>query len=771
MQLSVLLWDRIMQSYTIREVNEMAKHKDRRQRSRQSSAALLRNGLGALKNVDYDKAIEAWERLSKQSPEMLPTSALAQAYFRRGLKHTYGEPSDPQAGLSDLEQAARLQPEDACYNLHFGLANHHLGNFEKATRVYSVAHLGGGEFAERAAYPLALATLQCGGDPTSTPAWASLSSKEQAMLSQANEFRRRPYTLSPAAPPLWRGLASLDAGDHKQAQILLEDALQYSGNPTEEGMAHYYLGVLAAQGDDWNTARHHWNAARASGIAKPHLSNNMAEAYHRLAEERLESDDAEGSLVAAAEALRHTSDNKRLGELISQAHQQLAYRAASTGQWTAALEHWEAADHAEGGSFRLAYNLALAYERAEEFAAAGEKWREALRRRPRRDDHPDAIDDEQVSQIWRRAAEAYGKAADYDEAMHVYQQAVKWNPDHIGTRMALAQTLLANGRLQASENELNRILARDPSSIPALLLMGEVVAASGRWWQWNSPTAYWKRVLNLEPNNATAGQLLVDFYQDQAARDRSWGDYSDAIQSYQEALEYQPGNGRILAALGGCHLRMGKQVIAQDYMGQALATSPGDLGVYDEIIHAWLDVAQPDQAWQTMERAEDAIQTIPYGFYISQAYYCIQEGEDSAHLWLERAVETASPDEPVFVEIGEMAVTAEAWKIAREYLNRAIAAGQTVGQAHLVLGIVNVQEGDLEGARSQWNAADRVAHRDHDGELLERVMIARTLFDGPATLAKLVAKFGGSSLDPAFLDFIDDDTDSFFHDEDEDYEY
>ncbi len=58
MQLSVWLRDRIMQSYTIREVNEMGKHKDRSQRSRQSSAALLRNGLGALKNVDYDKAIE-----------------------------------------------------------------------------------------------------------------------------------------------------------------------------------------------------------------------------------------------------------------------------------------------------------------------------------------------------------------------------------------------------------------------------------------------------------------------------------------------------------------------------------------------------------------------------------------------------------------------------------------------------------------------------------------------------------------------------------------
>jgi tetratricopeptide (TPR) repeat protein len=750
----------------------MAKHRKRKKHARQSSAALLRNGLKDFRSGDYDGAIETWERVGQQTPQIQPTSALAQVYFRRGLKRTYGQPGDPKAGMDDLSRAVGLQPDDPCYAYHLGLVAHRVGELGRAIPAYRAARKDEGEFASRAAYPLALALSQQGREPADDPVWPALTAEGQAMLRQVDAFRRRPYTLSSDAPPLWRGLAALDAGDHGQARALLDEALQRATGPTEEGMAHYYLGALAARGEDWDAARHHWNSARASGLALPRLEDSMGEVYHRLAEERLESGDAEGALAAGMEALRHKPDDKRLGGLISQAHQRLAYEAASAGQWTTALEHWEAAGEAEGGSFRLAYNLALAYERAEDFFAAGEKWREALRRRPRRDDHPDAIDDEQVSQLWRRAAEAYSKAGEYDEAVRVYRQAVKWNPDHVDTRMALAEMLLANGQLQAAENELDRILERDPDNVPALLRQGEVIAASSSWWWGNSPVSYWERVLELEPDNATARQLLADFYQDQADYHLSWAGYERAAEMYRQALEYQPDNGRILAALGGCHLRMDEQAVAQGYVEQALAAAPEDLSVYDEIIHAWLDVEQPDRAWEVLTRAEAAVETIPYEFYIHQAYYCIDRDSDLARPWLARAVEKAPPDEPVLMLIGEMAVTARAWEIAREYLEQALAAGQVVGQAHVMLGIVDAQEGDLDAAKKHWAEAERIARRERDQDLLERARMARVLFSGPPGLASFLMSLGGGPFDPSFPDFYDEDEDDFFFfDEDDDDDF
>jgi tetratricopeptide (TPR) repeat protein len=97
---------------------------------------------------------------------MRPVSALAQVYFRRGLKRVYGRHPDYRAGLSDLEQAASLQSSDPCYAYHLGLAAHRLGDADRAVRFYRKVLALGGAFAERAAYPLAVAFLQRGEDPT-----------------------------------------------------------------------------------------------------------------------------------------------------------------------------------------------------------------------------------------------------------------------------------------------------------------------------------------------------------------------------------------------------------------------------------------------------------------------------------------------------------------------------------------------------------------------------------------------------------------------------
>jgi len=724
---------------------------------------LLQNGLKAFRRGDYDRAIETWERAVRQSSNVQSISALAQVYFRRGLKRIYGQSPDLQAGLSDLERATGLQPDDACYAYHLGLAAHRLGDLERALRAYQAARKGQNEFAHRAAYPLALVLLERGEDPASAPVWSALSVAEQAMLSEAGALRRRPYTLSPNAPLLWRGLVALDTGDQEQALAALNSALEDTASPAEQKMAHYYLGVLAARDEDWDGARHHWNAAYAAGLETPRLTANLGEAYHRLAEERLAEGEAEGALVAAMEALRCKPGNKRLNGLLSQAHQRLAHEAASAGQWSIALEHWEAADEAEGGSFRLAYNLALAYEHAEKFLAAGEKWREALRRRPRRDDHPDAVGDEQVAQLWRRAAEAYSKAGEYDEAVRVCRQAVKWNPENTETHLALAEMLLANGQMQAAENELTRTLERDPDNIPALLRQGEVLAAKGRWWYGRGPTTYWERVLELDPGHLAARQLLADFYQNEAEYNLSWGFYSRAVEMYQKALEYQPRSGMLLAALGGCYLRMGDEASAQPYVEQALANAATELSVYDRIIHAWLDAGKPEQAWEVMEKAEAAVDVMPYQFYVAQAYYCIHDDSDLARPWLERAVEKAPPGEPVLSMIGEMAVAAHAWEIALEYLKRAVAAGQATGQACLLLGVIAAQGGDRRAADRHWREAERIARQERDGELMERVQMARLLFSGPPGLASLLMSLGDGSFDG--LPLLDPDD---FYDEDED---
>lgn len=723
----------------------------------------MQQGHWAFQKGDYDQAIEWWQKAQQRAPNRMAgniNSALAQVYFRRGIKRSYGPRPNPSGGLEDLKKATELQPDNVCYTYHLGLGAHRSNDLDQAIEMYRAVRRGApqSQFAARAAYPLALALFQQGKDPQKDPVWSDLSEEEQKMLLDARAFLRRPYQLSPDAPLLWKGLAALDAGDDEAAQAIFQDCIEFPANTDELGIAYYYLGVLAARNEDWDTARRHWSAACAAGMERPYLSHNMGEVYHRLAEERLEQGDVDGALVAASEARRHRPNEKSLRQLISHIHQQKGYDAALVGDWARAREHWETAEQIAGGNFRLAYNLALAYEQTEEFLAAGEKWREALRRRPRRADHPDAIEEDVIAQLWRRAAGTYSRIGEYDEAIQVYRLAVKWRPEHLETRMELADMLLNNGQIQAAENELNRVLARDPDYIPALLRMGEVIYAGGYWWYQSAAIHYWERVLEIDPDNVAARQLLVDYYQNEAERYLQWGQPSAALAQYEKALSYQPTNACLLAAIGGCQIRMNQLESAQANIEQALTSASGDLTVYDEIIHAWLDVGNPQQAWHVIEQAESVTQ-IPYTFYIQQAYYCIGDDPDMARPWLERAVETASPDDPVFIMIGEMAVSTDAWEIAHEYLERALQAGVALGQVYLMLGVVAMRLFDQKTAERYWKQGEQIARQEHDQDLLERIRLARVVLTEPWGWIHAMMEMGADYGFPLPIDFYEDDDD------------
>ncbi|MCJ7622697.1 MAG: hypothetical protein MUO76_04275 [Anaerolineaceae bacterium] len=386
----------------------------------QKATALRSNGLKAFQNGDYQKAISTWERI----PENLrPTSALAEAYFRRGLEHLHGPEPAPQAGLLDLQQAISYQPDDQVYAHHLGLAAHRLGDLEQAVLAYRMARRTSKKISDRTAYPLALALLQQKQDPSSDPVWDDLSDDEKVMMIEIGAFHHRPYKLSPEAPLLWRSLVALDEGDHSTAQLMLNEF--QAATPIEKGIVSYYRGITAALTEDWDTTRREWVNAYAAGLRSERLLDNLAELFHRTAEELLTNGEPKTALAAAQESALHKPNDRSLKKLMSQIYHHLGYQAASANRWDEAQSHWQKVLELDGSSFRLAYNLALSYEHSENYQAASETWSEALRRRPRSTSHPDAITDEQVARLWQRTAEAYRKADQYDDTIRVYQNAIK----------------------------------------------------------------------------------------------------------------------------------------------------------------------------------------------------------------------------------------------------------------------------------------------------------------------------------------------------------
>ncbi len=728
---------------------------DSQSRVSQSVAALTANGLKAFRQNDILTAIQDWEKIPAS---LRPAHLLAEGYFRLGLGMFYG--NDRQAGVNHLQTAAAYKPNDPCYAYHLGLAKHHLGDLAGAKTAYQAARQSGGPFAVRAAYPLALALLQSGEDPTTAPVWQQLKPTEQAMLRSVNGFRRRPYTLPADSPILWQALAELDAGNFARAQIGISHALINEGSAAEKALAFFYQGQIAAKSENWDVARQAWESALQLGASFPRLHSNLAELYHRRAEELLQQGDLQTAVIAAQEARRHRTDDNALDTLQAQIHQQLGYQAASANQWNEAQSHWQKAVELDSSSFRLAYNLALAYEKAEQYVLAGQTWREALRRRPRRADHPDALNDEQVARLWQRAAECYRKGSDFDEAERTYQQAIKWAPENFQLRMALAESLIANGRFQAGRNELDRLLERDPQNIPALLRLGEAYFRDEDcpWYVRFQARNCWEKVLEIDPQNVQARQMLGEWYFEQAESQYQGDFYAEACNYYLMSLEFRPNHIPALAYAAECYIKLKQPAKSEEYIQQALAQAK-DLGDFSSILEVWFVQANYARAWETVRLAEERLGKIPAVFYIKQAHTVLEDRQiGEARRWLQRAEQNAAPQENIFVMIGEMAMQVD-MSLATEYLLKAIKVGQAPGHASMLLGIIEAREGNRRVSSKYFAEAERIAKQNKDANLLEGIEMARMLSSAPEGLLRHLMGLKDSGLLEDFLEGLDEEFD------------
>ncbi len=752
----------------------MSRRKKRRRRSknpRQSLAALKRNGLKTFNNGRYLEAIHLWTKNPHYVTDERLLTAVAEARFRLSLEN-------PADAYEHLQTAVSLQPNDARYSYHLGLKAQRQGQIDEAITAYEkVAHSP--EWQARAAYPYALAwQQQAQQNVTKAPSYPLLTKTEKEMLTQAQTFRKRPYKVSDDAPPLWHGLAAIDQKHYAEAEAHLAKAAQIS---EESGITHYYLGALAAQAEDWEKAAHQWVAARQAGFDTPRLATNLGELYHRLAEERLQNDDAQAALLAATEAARHKPEDKHVQKLLSHLAQQTGYKAAQQGKWKEAIRAWKMAQEKGGTTFRISYNLALAYEKMENYLHAAQQWRETLRRRPRKATHPDAMSDKQIGRLWQRAAEAYIKAGEYNEAVNVYKHAVKWQPDNLDMRMALTDGLLNNGQFQAALNEIDRILTRNPDHVAALIKAGEIHAQNEHWWYHSGAIGYWERALALEPNNDTIKQHFSDYYMDRAEHQAQWGHMESVIESYEQALHYQSNNGMALAELAYAYHTLDDEEETEAYIERALQIASPNEEMYERLVMTRLSMGEVEKAIELGHIAEAKIATLSPFFYIEIARDCLlNQRPDVAKDWLAQAIEKAPAEFPILVVIGERLVSVGhqsklAVEIGSNYLRQAIKKGQYPGQARLMLGIVAAQEQDMRTAKKEWKLAKKLARKAKDDELLERIAHAEAMFSSPfGLLSQMMGRMLGEELDdmplpPNLLNILNNMPDFDEEDDDDDF--
>ena len=188
----------------------------------------------------------------------------------------------------------------------------------------------------------------------------------------------------------------------------------------------YYLGVAAMRGDDRVSAAAAWQRAREAGVATSWSNQNLG----ALVQEDMFAAVSEDRWQDAVNALKREpalAQNRILAETAALAYYHLGYEAGLAGRWSTAVQHWRAANELHGSRY-LAQNLALAEEALGNWEQAAEAWRDMVRRRPRKPDHPDYLSDAQVAAIWNHVAECYQRAGAGEEAVKTLRAAANTPP-------------------------------------------------------------------------------------------------------------------------------------------------------------------------------------------------------------------------------------------------------------------------------------------------------------------------------------------------------
>ena len=727
-------------------------------------------GLQAFSSGDLQRAITLWSSIP--NPSAAITAALAEAYFRRALLAR-----EPTARRADLTQAARLLPDDLRFTYLLGVEFHREGNPEQAVALYrrvlhaDPAWAGAGNL-------LALASLRLNPDadlatlPGSTPEIRGRLGPVQALLLGEAPRRGRPangdgrdarapgvlhgdahapglpqgVARSPGLPRsdgpdtaldrLWQGLALIGAGDGA-ARAVLEDNRPLAG--ARAGLVRrYYRGVAAAQSGDLDAAAKTWRNCLHAKEATPWLNANLASVLladdgARLGQDDLLADSAVSELlrgVAAAEPA--------LAEQAVKVLDRAAREAAAAGDWHAAAVRWDRARDLVGeasglgSARRFHHNSAIAFEKQESWRDAANAWRALLRTRPRAGKaRPAAADADYTEAQWRwirdRVFRCYKRAGEPGEAVTLYRQALKQEPQDVELRMDLAMALLANEQYQAATNELQRILEIDPQHVEARLELGTLALDD---FDYPRALAMLHSALELAPDRQDVRESLALALRSQGRSFQQAGRYDQAITCFAEGERLFPSDWEFPIDLARTYFDKHKPGPAQEHLRHAAALAGTQPQGHMDVITTWATVGLFDEARAALARAE-ALPGLPANFHLDVAKLLLTlqkktqlfalrsraKGSPEAEQLVDLAVEIVRRGQPwnagnaAYYERAARALMFERPAAAIELAQEAVRLAPSLPDALVTLGVAQGLDAKLSDAEQALRAADRLARK------------------------------------------------------------
>ncbi|HBY93458.1 MAG TPA: hypothetical protein DEP84_05730 [Chloroflexi bacterium] len=699
---------------------------------------------------------------------------LAEAHFRAAINSP-----EPDERLKQLDEALQHTPEAPRLHFHRGVTLWRLGRLSEAVKEFDVTAKREPE-RPGLAYLRQLARLATGQSwqrDGMSPAEANTLRLVQGLLngeplSGLSSALRGP--LLGKGPEMWQALIEMRTEPTAAPLDLLQTAAEKAGGDLVKRVIRYYWGVAAMrQGDNPDLARATWVGAQSAGLATPWLDQNLSRLLRGQVVE-LAQEGRWDDVVNRASRVPDVIEDRVLAETVGLAYYRLGYDAAQAGHWPTAVEHWRKAEEYIS-SRQLAQNLALAEEALENWVRAAEAWRDMVRRRPRKENHPEYLTDSQVAALWGHAADCYERANQPDEAVTCLKNAIKYAPDDAELRVKLVDALLAGERVEAAENELDRILEFDPQNVEALLRLGTLYEGS-----WNRDAMpIWRRVLAVDPQNREAREALAQGYVElvRPDTDRGWFAFlrypseKEKIKLIEEGLQELPEHPKLLLELGVLYRQAKKNRQARDALLRAYQATPTDVKIAGMVLHELLHVDAEEEAERLLPEVRQ-IQGLLPGFWLDQGRMVLDCELDEA--WAVRFFDEAIAlvEQPYVEEtkasllasIYETAYGEGAVKLAELYERRIRDEVPKSGAVEYVEAFrLYHEKHDQQKVQRLLRKAGQAARRANDAGMVELVESAEVLLSGPGLdLLKMLRTPGMEGLLENLLAGLDlDDEDEF----------
>ncbi len=187
-----------------------------------------------------------------------------------------------------------------------------------------------------------------------------------------------------------------------------------------------------------------------------------------------------------------------------------------------------------------------------------------------------------------RIANATRDNGAYADSVELYNRLLRANPNDVAARTNLAVALYYDNNISEAKNQVEQVLQLDPSNSAALLVRADLGSAGGSAPELNDAEKIARDLLAQGPNagaSTTLGTVLS-----------SRGQFAEAIEQYQAALQTQPNNlqAQIGLARNLYYARRVDESIAA--YQRLIALAPADTLPRLELAQVFLDRNRLDEA-------------------------------------------------------------------------------------------------------------------------------------------------------------------------------